>query len=191
MLISLEGIDGSGKSTQALKLKGFLERKGLKVKLYREPGGTPVSEDIRNLLIKYKLTPLGELFLFEASRAELVKEIRKHLEKEYTVIMDRFTDSTLAYQGYGRGLDKELIKQLNRIVAEGLIPDITFLLDIEPDLALNRLKKRTHFEDIRFLHRVRKGYLKIAQENPDRIVVVPANGTEEEVFHKIVKFLKF
>ncbi len=185
MIITFEGIDGSGKTTQALKLKNFLERRGFKVVLKKEPGGTEVGDLLREILINRELEPLTELFLFEASRVELVREIKKLAEEGYVVILDRFTDSTLAYQGYGRGVKPELVQSLNRVATGGLEPDLTFLLDIDPETALKRLSRRTRFENPEFLKKVREGYLRIAKENPKRVVVLDATVPEEDVFERI------
>jgi dTMP kinase len=185
MLITFEGIDGSGKTTQALRLKEYLEGRGVRVRLFREPGGTEVGDRIRDLLLRYELDPLSELFLFEASRTELSCILRNVLGEGGVVLLDRFTDSTLAYQGYGRGVDLSLIKRLNLIASRGIEPDLTFLLDIDPETALRRVKDRTRFDDPTFLRRVREGYLRIAEENPHRFVVVRADLREEEVFLRI------
>jgi len=191
MLISFEGIDGCGKTTQSRRLYEHLKSSGKKVSLYREPGGTLLSERLREILISTEMTPKAELLLFEASRAELVAEkILRDLGSGFTVIMDRFTDSTLAYQGYGRGLDVSSVKELNRFASEGLEPDLTLLLDVEPELALKRLGRRTKFEDLSFLRRVREGYLRIAKENPNRVVVIPSHPPAEEVFGNILKILE-
>jgi len=191
MLITFEGIDGAGKTTQAKKLWEHLKKSGRKTTLYREPGGEPVSERLREIIIHSDLTVQGELLLFEAARAELVhRKIKPDLEEGFTVILDRFTDSTLAYQGYGRGIDINLIKELNNFATGGLRPDITFLLDIDPLSALERLERKNRFENPDFLDRVRRGYLEVAREDPERVVVIPSHPPAEEVFAEIRGILK-
>jgi len=191
MLITFEGIDGAGKTTQSLKLYEYLRGRRRAVSLYREPGGTAVSEMLRNILLGERTTPQTELLLFEAARAELVlKKVLPDLQSGAVVIIDRFTDSTLAYQGFGRGIDLDFIKELNRFATNGLEPDITFLLDVEPEIALTRLRGKTKFENLSFLKRVRDGYIEIAKEHPERIVVLPSHPHTEEVFRQIIEILR-
>ncbi|MDQ7037962.1 MAG: dTMP kinase [Aquificota bacterium] len=185
MLITFEGIDGSGKTTQANRLKDYLESRGLKVHLFREPGGTGAGERIRDILLEYDLDPLTELFLFEASRVELLRVIREALSRGEVVVLDRFTDSTLAYQGYGRGLNLDLVKRLNSLATQGTEAEITFLLDLDPEIALRRAGRKSRFDDPEFLRKVREGYLEIARSCPHRVVVLDASLPEEEVFLKI------
>ena len=190
MLITFEGIDGSGKTTQSRKLYEFLRAKGINVSLYREPGGTPLGEELRDILIKRELNERTELLLFESARAQLVLEkLKPDMERGTVVILDRFTDSTLAYQGYGRGLDLELVRRLNEFASFGIKPDITFLLDVEPELAVNRIREKTRFDKLEFLKRVRDGFLEIAREEPERVVVLDTRRGEEEVFQSIVDVL--
>ncbi len=190
MLITFEGIDGSGKTTQSRRLFEFLKERGVKVHLFREPGGTEAGDKIRELLMSFELDPKTELLLFEASRAELMKVVRPLLERGEVVILDRFTDSTLAYQGYGRGLDLDLIRRLNDLVTGGIKPEVTFLLDLEPSVALKRLKEKTRFDDPKLLERVRDGYREIAKTEPERVLLIDASRSEEEVFSDIVSFLE-
>ncbi len=190
MLITFEGIDGSGKTTQSRRLFEFLKERGVKVHLFREPGGTEAGDKIRELLMSFELDPKTELLLFEASRAELMKVVRPLLERGEVVILDRFTDSTLAYQGYGRGLDLDLIRRLNDLVTGGIKPEVTFLLDLEPSVALKRLKEKTRFDDPKLLERVRDGYREIAKAEPERVFLIDASRSEEEVFSDIVSFLE-
>lgn len=146
IFITFEGVEGCGKSTQAALLKGHLEASGRKVVAVREPGGTLLGEKIRSILVSSEgagMSPLTELFLYEACRAELVqKVIRPALDAGVDVICDRFCDSTLAYQGWGRGLDISAIKRLNSIATGGLVPSVTFLLDCPPEVGLSRALKR-------------------------------------------------
>lgn len=190
LFITFEGIEGCGKTTQLELLKGFLEKKGLTVVTLREPGGTFLGEKVRPILLNSgdeNIDPIAELFLYEACRAQLVsKVIRPALEAGSTVITDRFYDSTVAYQGYGRRLDVNAINSLNNIATGGLKPDITFLLDCDPKAGLERAwarigsktgpkEDRFEREDFAFHNRVREGYLKIAESEPERVKVIDAN----------------
>ncbi len=192
MLISFEGIDGAGKTTVARKVHEFLNKKGFKVCLFREPGGTSEGEKIREIILNYETDPRTELFLFLASRSSLVKrKVIPCIEKGYIVLLDRFTDSTVAYQGYGRGFDIDFVKKLCEFSSYGIKPDITFLLDISPEEALKRLnRERTRFEELEFLKKVREGFLKIAREEKERIVIIDASSSEEEVLKEVLKVLK-
>ena len=189
MLISFEGIDGSGKTTQARRLYEFLKSKGKKVSLYREPGGTKAGERVREILLKEDLTPRSELLLFEASRAELVeKKIKDNLRDGFIVILDRYTLSTLAYQGYGKGIDLKVIEKLNNFATGGIEPDLIFLLDVSVDVALKRKKEKNRFENRAFLERVRKGFLELSKERKN-VFVINGERSEEEVFKDILKAL--
>ncbi|NPB07180.1 MAG: dTMP kinase [Aquificae bacterium] len=189
MLVAFEGIDGSGKSTQARKLYEHLTKKGLKVELLREPGSTEGAERVRELLKNYAFLPEAELLLFEAARAELVRRrVLPALREGKLVILDRFTLSTLAYQGYGRGLPLELIDELNRFASAGLRADAFVLLDLPVEEALRRIKRADRFEERSFLERVREGFLKLA-ERDERVLLVDAAGSEEEVFRRVLKAL--
>nr|5XB5_A Chain A, Thymidylate kinase [Aquifex aeolicus VF5]5XB5_B Chain B, Thymidylate kinase [Aquifex aeolicus VF5] len=189
MLIAFEGIDGSGKTTQAKKLYEYLKQKGYFVSLYREPGGTKVGEVLREILLTEELDERTELLLFEASRSKLIEEkIIPDLKRDKVVILDAFVLSTIAYQGYGKGLDVEFIKNLNEFATRGVKPDITLLLDIPVDIALRRLKEKNRFENKEFLEKVRKGFLELAKEE-ENVVVIDASGEEEEVFKEILRAL--
>ncbi len=191
MLITFEGIDGSGKTTQSRRLFNYLKEKGLPVHLFREPGGTQLAESLRKILLEEELDERGELLLFEAARADLCsKKLRPLLDAGEVVILDRFTDSTLAYQGYGRGIDIELVRTLNTFSTFGLRPDVTFLLDIDVETALERVRERTRFDEPIFLEKVRKGFLEIAREEPDRVVLIGSKRSEDEVFEDIVRVLR-
>ena len=189
IFITFDGSEGGGKSTQAQLLKEYLQNKGYKVKLFREPGGTKISEAIRNILLNpaNKITPLTELLLYLAARAQLVKEeIKPALEKGYAVICDRFIDSTTAYQGWGRNIDRELIQDMNKLVTESLIPHLTFLLHVESPLgfkkeATDRLEK----EKDSFHRRVQEGFLRIAQQNPSRVKIIKVKESIEATQKKI------
>ncbi len=199
VFITFEGIEGAGKSTQAKKLYDYLIEKGKNVILTREPGGTKTGEKIRDILLSPTdelFPPIAEVFLYEADRSfHIHNKIIPYLKREYTVICDRFTDSTLAYQGYARGLDLELIKSLNEIATEGLKPDITFLIDIPVEEGLKRIKEKRGFdrienEDLEFHTRLRNGFLKIAEEEKDRIVVIDGIRDVDSVFNEIISVLR-
>jgi len=186
--ITLEGIEGSGKTTQAARLKDLLVRKGLDVVVTREPGGSPIAEKIREILLdprNRKMVALTELFLYEASRTQHVAEvIRPALEAGKTVICDRFFDASTAYQGNARGLDMETVERLNLLATGGIVPDLTIVLDLPAEAGLRRLKRsrdRIESEAIEFHERVRQGYLKLARLYPDRIKVVDASGGIDDI----------
>jgi len=187
MFIVFEGCDGSGKTTQCRTLFRRLQRQGFPVLLAREPGGTPLGEAVRRWLkAPGSLAPLAELLLFTAARAQLVSQvIRPALGEGVTVICDRFTPSTVAYQGYGRGLDLALIHQLNRLATDGLVPDLTVLLDLHPEVRLARkgstIGDRFDTAPLEFHVRVRQGYLAQAREQPDRWLVLDATQPRREL----------
>jgi len=189
LLITFEGGEGSGKSTHAHLLKDYLEEKGFKVLLLREPGGTETGEKLREILLheKSKISPLTELFLFLASRRELVtKIIEPALKENKIVICDRFMDSTTAYQGYGRGIDVELVSKLNELVVGEASPNLTFILDTDKPLGFKlEGKDRIEVEDSSFHKKVREGYLEIARNNPGRVKIIKVEGEIEEIQKKI------
>ncbi|MDP3023961.1 MAG: dTMP kinase [candidate division Zixibacteria bacterium] len=195
ILITFEGIDYSGKTTQAKKLFNYLKRKGHKVILLREPGGEKVSENVRQVLLSSRNTgmnPLTELLLYEAARAQLVSRvILPALRQGKLVICDRFYDSSLAYQGYGRGLDIKMIEYLNKISVSGFQPDLTILIDIPIDVFSSRMrqnnkkKDRIEKEKIDFYKRVREGYLKIARKEKKRFKVIDGSGVIEVVWDEV------
>ena len=192
MLITFEGIDGSGKSTQAKRLYAHLKSLGYKVSLYRDPGSTELAEKIRELILGFEIDPTTELLLFECARSSLMWEkILPDLRDSKVVIVDRFIDSTMAYQGYGREINLGTVNILNHIAIRGRKPDITFLLNVPLEMALERIKgKRTRFEDKDYLRRVRDAYILIAHEQKDRIVMLDGTRSEEEVFIDVLKVLK-
>lgn len=191
-LITFEGIDGSGKSTQITLLSDFLRSKGYRVVLLREPGGTEIGERIRQILLDMRydnMTAETELFLFEAARAQLTREVLiPALESGAWVISDRFSDSTVAYQGYGRGLSLEMIRSMNTWATAGIRPDLTILLELGNRVRDQRLHKRhgdgerdrLDIESERFKQRVCEGFRKIASEEPIRVVVVESQGKKED-----------
>ena len=197
--ITFEGVEGAGKSTQANLLYKYLINNGKEAILTKEPGGTKTGRKIRQILLEKTdeiFPPVAELMLYEADRNFHIHNlIKPSLQQGKYIICDRFTDSTLAYQGYARGLDINLIKQLNEIATEGIKPDITFLIDIPVEEGLKRIRQtrqvdRIEDEDIQFHKRLREGFLKIAENEKDRIVVLDGMKSPENVFAKIVEILK-
>lgn len=183
LFVTFEGGEGSGKSTQVTRLAERLRAGGLEPLVTREPGGTPLAEGIRHLLLDraHAPAPLTEALLMVASRAELVgRVIRPALESGRVVICDRYGDSTIAYQGAGRGIDRELLAGWNRAATGGLVPDLTLLFDVDPGLGLSRrtgdvgTANRLDLESQEFHARVREGYLELARSEPGRFVVLDA-----------------
>ncbi len=196
--ITFEGVEFSGKSTQVKKVASFLRREGFEVVEVYEPGFTKLGEKIRDLLLHCRnisLSALAELFLFEAARAQLVIEVIKPaLDEGRVVVCDRFTDSTLAYQVYGRGLKRELVEELNKIATQNLEPDLTFYLraPLEEILKKRQIKEsldRFEKESFEFHRRVEAGYESLAKEFPERIVVIDY-GSVEEVFRQLAAVLR-
>lgn len=182
LFITFEGGEGCGKSTQSRLLLKKLERQNILAVLTHEPGGTALGDELRKALKRkrsFPILPQAELFLVAASRAQLVTElIRPALEEGKVVICDRFTHSTMVYQGYGRGLDFTAIKMVNNIATRYLNPDLIILLDISPEQGLTRKrgsKDRFELEDLSFHQRVRNGYLNMAKAEPDRWLVIDAS----------------
>jgi len=201
-LITFEGIDGSGKSTQIQLLEAEFEKLGISYKTFREPGGTKLSEKIRTILLdkeNIELYSNAESLLFAAARAQLTAEqIKPAITKGEFVICDRFTDSTIAYQGYGRGLNINNLELINTIATDGLIPDITFILDIDPQKATERLKTvnsdRMEAAGIDFFKKIRQGYCQIREQNQSRCIVIngekPQKDISKEIHHIIMKRFK-
>ena len=185
LFITFEGGEGCGKSMQAKALYRRLLRSGVPALLTHEPGGTPLGSALRRWLkFQEEFDPQAELLLFNASRAHLVSRvIRPALEKGTVVICDRFSDSTTAYQGYGRGLDFALIESANSMGTQGLRPDLTVLLDfpVEQGLARKRRHDRFEREGLAFHHRVRQGYLEMAKKEPERWLVIDASLPKREI----------
>lgn len=202
--ITFEGPECAGKTTQIALLKNFLQKQNKNVLVTREPGGTPVGEKLRNI-VKYHqdsvITEKTELLLFAASRAQLVAElILPALKADSYVICDRFIDSTVAYQGFARNLDIEFINQLNLFVTENCIPAFTFLLDLNVDESIRRANSRNQnrrnedrieAESISFHKTVRNGFLKLAEQNSQRIKIIDAMASEEKIHHTILNYLDF
>ncbi|MEW6735147.1 MAG: dTMP kinase [Acidobacteriota bacterium] len=193
--ITLEGIDGSGKSTQLCLLKDWLTKQGRQLLVTREPGGTKIGDQIRQILLdgsNSRLTAMAELLLYAADRAQHVsEEIRPALAAGQLVLCDRYTDATLAYQGYGRGLSHTIIKELNSIATGQLSPDLTLLFDLDVEIAqarvaAGRAADRLDREEYEFHERVRHGYLEIAQTEPNRFIIVPAAAPPDIVFDHLL-----
>ncbi|MFP4258924.1 MAG: dTMP kinase [Desulfovermiculus sp.] len=206
MFITFEGIEGSGKSTQAKRVLALLQKQVRKVLLSREPGGTAIGRELRSLLLNSEnnhLCARGELFLYLADRAQHVEEIIKPaLESGIVVLVDRFTDSTLVYQGFGRGLDLDLVQGLNELAVNGVRPDLTFVIDVPPEIGLHRARSRNgesgtaqaegrfEAESLDFHTRIREGYLELAARDKERIMVLDGTVPENEVFAAIRQALR-
>lgn len=195
MFISFEGIDCCGKTTQVARLIERLQSLGHRVLLLREPGGTTISEKIREILLdkrNLKMTQISELLLFSASRSQLVNEVIKPaLQQRSIVICDRYVDSTTAYQGYGRGLPLGAVKTINRVATMDVMPALTFFIDItvkemhERRQASRQEADRMEMGSEEFFHRVREGYHAIAQEEPGRFAVINGQRTVDAVHEEI------
>lgn len=191
LFITFEGPEGGGKSTQLAALADFLEAQGVPVVRTREPGGTPIGEQVRRILLDHAnqaMHPRTEVLLFQASRAEHVaKLIAPALEQGKVVLCDRYADSTLAYQGYGRQTDLEALAQVVAYATGGLMPDLTLLLDLPVEDGLRRRQpllqewNRLDAETLAFHQRVRRGYLRLAEQEPGRWVKIDARRPAEEV----------
>jgi dTMP kinase len=202
--ITFEGIDFCGKTTQVEGLINYLKESGVKVHLVREPGGTIISEKIRQILLDKshrEMHPSTEILLYSAARSQLTHQtIFPLLETEEYVIADRFFDSTTAYQGYGRNLDITFVAALNQFATSNLVPYKTFFIDILPEEAARRRKAagrksdRLESEDIRFYHAIREGYQKLAQQLPNRFITIagnqPVNQIAQEIRGQIVQIWK-
>lgn len=193
-LITVEGIEGVGKTTNINYIQSLLEGLDIEVLLTREPGGSELAEQIRQLLLQPRSEPMADmtelLLVFAARSQHLAQRIKPALTAGQWVLCDRFTDATYAYQGAGRGLDRDIIAQLETLVQGDLRPDLTLILDIEPALGLARAYKRGEpdrfeREAIEFFSRVRDGYLHQAALNPERYLIIDASGTLAEVQDRI------
>jgi dTMP kinase len=198
MFITLEGIEGSGKTTQIRRLVEFLEDRGIECVTTRQPGGTLIGKNIRSILLdpaNSALEPLAELLLYMADRAQHLNElIRPALQSGKTVVCDRYFDATLVYQGFARGLSIELIGQLHQLLFDDLKPDVTLLLDLSPQVGLKRAwrqlnngqrsgdESRFEAEAVAFHEKVRAGYLELARLEPDRFRIIDADQTQDQVF---------
>lgn len=201
LFFTFEGVEGSGKTTQIRRLSATLRQAGQRVAETREPGGTSLGDAIRSMLLatrNLEMVAETELFLYLASRAQLCREwIAPVLNGGAIVVCDRFADATVAYQGYGRGLDLKLIATANRVATGGLTADLTILLDLDPREGLRRIKERgqpplpassldrLEAEALDFHDRVRKGYLQLAREEPHRFQIIDATQSEEKIAAEI------
>ena len=190
-LISFEGIDGCGKTTQIELLADKLRSKNMNCKVLREPGDTSISNKIREILLdkSNEICPESETLLFLSARSQLVREkIIPNIKKGNIVICDRYLDSTLAYQGYGRGLDKSMINNLNLFATNKMLPTLTFILEIDPKIAYDRIVKqdidRMESEGIDFLSNISNGYKIIAKSNPERCRMIMCKDKGKHVIHE-------
>jgi dTMP kinase len=205
MFITLEGIEGSGKTTQIDRLVEFLEDRGSECVTTRQPGGTLIGENIRSILldpVNSALEPMTELLLYMADRSQHIYElIRPCLKAGKTVVCDRYFDATVVYQGFARGLNLELIRQLHQILFDDLKPDVTLLLDLAPQVGLQRAwqqlntgqrsehESRFEAETLAFHEKVRAGYLELARLEPGRFRIVDAAQSQDQVFSAISKIV--
>jgi dTMP kinase len=203
--LSFEGIEGCGKTTQIAILSEYLTKRSIPYTVTREPGGTAVGEGIRKILLNSEtmhLTAASELLLFYASRSQNIAEkILPSLERGEVVICDRFYHASMAYQGYGRGIPIDFINKLTDLVCGEHRPEITLLLDIEPEIGLSRARARNEqkannegrfeMEDVAFYTKIRKGYLELAKADPDRVKVIPADRKIDEIHRDVVRILGF
>ena len=205
VFITLEGIEGAGKTTQVGRILEFMESRGYECISTREPGGTGIGAKIRAILLNAEhvtLAPLAELLLYEADRAQhLARLIKPALDAGKCVVCDRFCDATTAYQGHARGLPLDLINQLHARILDGLAPDLTLLFDLPAEIGLSRAKARLHeqnnvsqegrfeAEDLAFHQKVRQGYLALAKAEPDRFGIVNAGAPPEDVWEKTKELL--
>lgn len=197
IFITMEGPDGSGKSTQIQAIKNFFEQRGEQTIITREPGGTPISEKIRELLLdraNSEMDPMAEALLYAAGRAQHVAEVIKPaLEQGIHVICDRFVDSSIAYQGYGRGLG-DSVAVINAYAIGDCMPDITFLMKLNPEIGKSRIdsekQDRIESEKIEFHNRVFKGYEALELEFPERVISIDATGNIQEISEQIIMHLE-
>lgn len=195
--ITIEGPDGAGKTTQVRKISDYLKSKGFNVLVTREPGGTALGEKLREVLLTSEgesPVPEAEALIYAASRAQLVKKvIEPALDDGFIILCDRFVDSSLAYQGWARGLGIEKLADINGWFLKGVWPDLTIVLDIDPAQSLKRIsgkKDRLESEALEFHRKVREGFLKLSEIYPDRIKVVDASQSPHEIFKTILFELK-
>lgn len=195
LFITFEGADGCGKSTQLNLLAEYLKTKGFDIVITREPGAKGLGERIREILLNYdgEVSDRCESFLFLADRAQHIdKIVNPAINSGKIVLCDRHTDSSVAYQGYGRGLDIERINMLNNLAVNGRKPDMTFVFDIDVETSLSRVgnqKDRMESAGVEFFNRVRHGYLEIAKKEPERVKVIDASKSIEQIHDKVVQLI--
>ena len=196
LFITFEGADGCGKTTQIELLNKYLQQQGFKTLVTREPGAKGLGEKLREILLNYdgEVSPNCESFLFLADRAQHVDCVIKPALKDGVIVLcDRHTDSTVAYQGYGRQLDIEQIKKLNEIAVNGLKPDLTIVFDIDIETSMQRVgktKDRMESAAMDFFNRVRNGYLAIAKDEPNRVKVINAADTIDKIHNQVVELVE-
>lgn len=198
IFITIEGTDGSGKTTQIKLMEAYLKQRGFEVVLTREPGGTEISELIRGIILDVNNTKMGritEMLLYAAARAQLVTEVIKPaIEAGKMVICDRFVDSSFVYQGFGRGIDFKIIEEVNKAALDGLEPNITFFFDIDPETALTRRisstgADRIENEKMEFHLKVYSGYKRLVQLYPDRVKTIDSSRSIEDIFKDVQTWL--
>ncbi len=195
LFITFEGADGCGKTTQINLLKEYLENKNYEIITTLEPGGSDIGKKLRQILLHHDgfVSPRAEMFMYLADRAQHIDTvIKNNVEKNKIVLCDRHIDSTVAYQGYGRGEDIEQINLLNEIATGGYKPDLTFVFDVDSEIAQKRVgnvKDRLESEGLEFHRKIRQGYLELAKKYPNRIKVINSNKTIEEVFEQVKKII--
>ncbi len=199
LFITLEGTDGSGKTTQINKLKKYFSGKGYNVVCTREPGSTPIGEKIREIIIdknNSEMSDITEALLYAAARAQLVDEvIEPVLEDGGIVISDRFLDSSIVYQGFARGMGGNFIRNINKAGVKSLEPDITFLLKLKPEDSIARKSKQAELDRLEaekdtFHQRVFDGYIRLAKRNKERIKIIDALKTEEVIYKEMIQYIE-
>ncbi len=195
LFITFEGVDGCGKTTQLKLLSEYLKNHGYEIVVTREPGAKGLGEKIREILLHYdgEVSSRAESFLFLADRAQHIdKIVNPAVEEGKIVLCDRHTDSTIAYQGYGRGVDINQLNMLNTIATDGKKPDLTFVFDIDVETSMSRVgaeMDRMESSGIEFFNKVRNGYLDIAKNEPDRVKVIDANRTVTDISKEVVSII--
>ncbi len=200
IFITFEGTEGSGKTTVVHKIENKLLEMNYKVITTREPGGSKIAEEIRNIILdvdNVKMDGITEALLYAASRRQhLVEKVLPYLENGYIVLCDRYIDSSLAYQGYARGLGIEEIYQVNQFATNGLLPDLTIYIDVKPEIGLNRIKNnsreqnRLDLEKLEFHHRVYEGYNIISKKFANRFAIVDGNQLSDKVFQDSLQYIE-
>ena len=190
--ISIEGLEGAGKGILIKNLIEFFKQKNIDFVSTREPGGTPIAEKIRDIIVNEEIDGITEVLLFASSRRHLVQNlIKPSINKGKLVICDRFIDSSLVYQGYGRNIDIDTIMAINKFAIGDFLPDKTIYLDIQPEIGLKRISdnnretNRLDLEDLNFYNKNRQGYLDLAKQFPDRFIIINANQTPDAVFNDL------